>query len=99
MDLMANFNKDLGSSFNLTGLIGTNIRRSTTDRVFASTNGGLSVPDVYALSNSLNPMLPPNEALEKIGVNGYFANASLGYKGMLYLNGSVRQDVSSTWHL
>ena len=96
MDLMANFNKDLGQNFNITGVIGTNIRRSTTDQVFASTNGGLAVPDVYALSNSVDPQLPPVESLQKIGVNGIFGNVSLGYKSMLYLDGTLRRDVSST---
>ncbi len=95
-DFMANFKKNLGDKFNLNGLVGTNIRRNRLDRVFASTNNGLSVPDVYALSNSVDPMEPPEELLAKIGLNGYFASLSLGYNNMLYLDATYRIDQSST---
>jgi TonB-linked SusC/RagA family outer membrane protein len=96
IDFMANFRKDITENFNVNGMIGTNIRRNKADRVYASTNGGLSVPDVYALSNSLDPMLPPEERLSKIAMNGYFGSLSLGYNNMLFLDGTYRIDQSST---
>lgn len=96
IDLMAIFKRDLSESFNLNAMIGTNIRRQRVDRVFASTNGGLSVPDVYALSNSVDPMLPPEEQLSRTGVNGFFGSISLGFKGFLFLDGTYRIDQSST---
>ncbi len=96
LDLMANINKSLGQNFNLTAFVGTNIRRNMLDQVFASTSGGLAVPDVYALSNSASLMSPPEESYEQVGVNGYFASASLDYKGTLFLDLTDRYDVSST---
>jgi TonB-linked SusC/RagA family outer membrane protein len=96
IDLMANFHKNITEKFNITGVLGTNFRRNKSDRVFESTNGGLSVPDVYALSNSLNPMLPPEERLAKIGMNGYYASVSLGYNNTFFLDGTYRIDQSST---
>ncbi|MCB2219813.1 MAG: SusC/RagA family TonB-linked outer membrane protein [Bacteroidetes bacterium] len=95
-DFMLRFNKDLSEDFNLSALVGTNIRRSELDQVFASTDGGLIVPDLYALSNSVNPMLAPEETYNKIGVNGIYASASLGYKNFLYLDATIRRDQSST---
>lgn len=95
-DAHLKFNKDLTSDLNLTGLIGANVRRTRSDEVFASTNGGLAVPGVYSLSNSVSPMLPPEEALNEIGVNGYFGSVSLGYGRFLYLDGTYRYDISST---
>jgi TonB-linked SusC/RagA family outer membrane protein len=95
-DVMATFKKDLSSTINLNGLIGTNIRRQKIDQVFESTNNGLSVPDVYALSNSVDPMAPPEEQLAKLGLNGYFASLSLGFNNMFYLDGTYRVDQSST---
>jgi len=95
-DVMANFRKNLTEKFNITGLVGTSFRRVTADRVFASTNGGLSVPDVYALSNSVDPMLPPEERLAKIAMNSYYASVSLGYNNMLFIDGTYRIDQSST---
>jgi TonB-linked SusC/RagA family outer membrane protein len=96
VQFMANFRKDITERFNINGLLGTNIRRQTIDRVFASTNGGLSVPDVYALSNSLDPMLPPEEQNSQIGQNSFFGSVSLGYAGTLFLDGTYRIDQSST---
>ena len=95
-DLLANFHKTIGGNFDLTALAGVNIRRSTLDQVFASTNNGLSVPGVFALSNSLDPMLPPEEDYERIGINGIFASASLGYRNTYYVEGTIRRDQAST---
>ena len=95
-DLMANFKKDLTKDFSLTGILGTNIRRTIYNQMANSTNGGLVVPDLYALSNSAGPLPLPYENNSTIGVDGMYANVSLGYKSMLYLDGSVRRDVSST---
>ncbi|MGE5420693.1 MAG: SusC/RagA family TonB-linked outer membrane protein [Chloroflexota bacterium] len=96
LDFMANFNKDISDAFNINAFIGTNIRRQRIDQVFASTNNGLSVPDVYALSNSVDPMAPPEEAAPRIGINGYFASVSLGFMDTFYLDATYRIDQSST---
>ena len=95
-DIMATFKKDITPKFNINGLLGSNIRRQKTDQVFESTNNGLSIPDVYALSNSVDPMAPPEELLSRIGLNGYFGSVSLGYNNMVYLDGTYRIDQSST---
>jgi TonB-linked SusC/RagA family outer membrane protein len=96
MDLMATFNHNFSDAFNINAFVGTNIRRQKTDQVFVSTNNGLSVPGVYALSNSVDPMAPPEELLQKIGLNGYYASVSLGFMDMLYLDATYRIDQSST---
>ena len=93
---MANFKKDITENLNLSAMLGTNFRRQGSDRVFESTNGGLSIPEVYALSNSVSQMLPPEELFSKLGSNGYFGSLSLGYKNMFYLDGTYRVDQSST---
>jgi TonB-linked SusC/RagA family outer membrane protein len=95
-DLILNFNKDLSESINLSGLIGTNIRRSEYQSIFASTAGGLSVPGLYSLLNSRNPLPLPVERDEKVGVDGIYASASLGFGGIFFLDGTIRRDHSST---
>lgn len=95
-DLMGKYYKHLNDKFNLTALLGTNIRRVKIDQVFASTDGGLIVPDLYSLSNSINPMLNPEERLQEIGVNGIYASASLGFMDMVFLDANIRRDQSST---
>lgn len=95
-DAMAKVAKDLTDNINLVAFVGTNIRRLQDDRVFASTNGGLSVPEVYALGVSASSMLPPEENFQELGVNGYFGGLSLAFANMIFLDGTYRIDQSST---
>ena len=95
-DLMANFNKKITETLSFTGLLGTNIRRTNINTVYSSTNGGLVVPDLYAISNSASPILAPIEEADKIGVDGIYASVSFGWKNLLYLDGTIRRDQSST---
>jgi TonB-linked SusC/RagA family outer membrane protein len=95
-DLMANFKKDLTENLNLTGLIGTNIRKRAFSNVYSSTNGGLAVPEIYSLANTQSPELLPEETAGKIQVNGVFASASLGISNMVFIDGTLRMDQSST---
>jgi len=98
IDMILSANKVFGSNdeFSFSGRLGSNIRRNSVEAISASTNGGLVVPGVYALSNSLNTPNAPGETAYQIGVNGLFAAASLGYKNFLYVDLTGRQDVSST---
>lgn len=96
IDGILKFNKNLGANWNLNALLGTNIRRSSVDQIFESTNGGLVVPGLYALSNSQQPMLPPEALYTKVGVNGVYIGVSAGFKNLVYLDGTLRRDVSST---
>ncbi|RXK85780.1 SusC/RagA family TonB-linked outer membrane protein [Filimonas effusa] len=95
-DLLINVNRDLSPDMNLKATVGSNIRRTKINSTFASTNGGLSVPDIYALTNTRNPMVAPPEIQSTVGVDGYFATATLGYRDYLFLDASGRMDKSST---
>ena len=95
-DLMLNFNQDFSDDFSLRGTIGTNIRRSSYSSIFASTNGGLNMPGLYSLANSKNSINAPGETAWDIGVDGYFATASLGFANTLFVEGSYRVDKFST---
>ena len=94
-DLIGNFNKNLGEDLNLSGLIGLNIRKQSLERITQSTSGGLAVPGLYAISNSVNTVPLPSESLSEKQVNGYYASASLGYKNTFFLDLTDRIDVSS----
>ncbi|HRH60107.1 MAG TPA: SusC/RagA family TonB-linked outer membrane protein, partial [Chitinophagaceae bacterium] len=95
-DLLINFDKDLATNLNLKALVGGNIRQTRVSSVTAKTNGGLVIPRFYALSNSLNAVNPPVEALTEIEVDGLFAGLTLSYKDMLVLDATGRRDESST---
>jgi outer membrane receptor protein involved in Fe transport len=95
-NFMANFTKNLTEKLNLTALLGTNFRRSFANSIYASTNGGLKMAGLYALSNSLYAPLTPEEAASRIGVNSVYGSVSFGYDNMLYLDATLRRDQSST---
>ncbi|SFD11822.1 TonB-linked outer membrane protein, SusC/RagA family [Flavobacterium phragmitis] len=91
-----NLNKKLNDSFSLTGLIGFNALRTRRTSTLASTEGGLIIPGVYALSNSKTAAPFPVEKEDNSGVNSAYLSASLGYKDFLFLEGTVRNDAFST---
>ncbi|MFT2007281.1 SusC/RagA family TonB-linked outer membrane protein [Pontibacter sp. 13R65] len=95
-DLFLNFNKNISDDISFTGLLGTNLRRDRMASLRASTNGGLVVPGFYALSNTVNPINPPLEELERRGVDGVFASANFGFKEMVFVELAARQDKSTT---
>ena len=95
-DLMLNFKKDISEDISFTGLLGSNLRRTRLNSIRASTNGGLAVPELYSLSNSINPIEAPTEFDERVGVDGIFANASFGFKKLVFLDLSARNDKSTT---
>lgn len=95
-DLMGNVDKDLSEDFNLKGLLGVNMRRTKINSIFASTNGGLVVPGLYSIANSLNPVSSPTEVYAPVAVDGYFAGLTLTYQDFLSLDGTFRRDRSST---
>jgi TonB-linked SusC/RagA family outer membrane protein len=97
-DLFLKGNKYLGdeNKINISGLVGTNLRRTGSNSVLAETNGGLSIPKLYSLSNSVNAINAPTEVASERAVNGFYAQGTVGYDNMLYLDLTARQDYSST---
>lgn len=95
-DLMLNFNKHVTEKLNISGVLGTNIRRNDFSSISALTNGGLVLPGLYSLSNSVNIPNAPVEVQEKVGVDGVYGLVSFGYNNLLYLDLTGRFDHSST---
>jgi hypothetical protein len=92
-DAMLTYKKDFGSNLNAVISAGASSRFDHVDESNSATNG-LSVPGVYNLGNSINPVIATNLAREK-QVNSVLGYAELGYKNMVYLNLSGRNDWSS----
>jgi TonB-linked SusC/RagA family outer membrane protein len=93
-EFLGTYNKTFGD-INFDANLGANIRRNTFESVNQSTNGGLSIPDFYNISASKDRPNVNNYSLEK-EVRSVYATASLGYKGFLYLDGTLRNDWSSS---
>ncbi|MFY9150689.1 MAG: SusC/RagA family TonB-linked outer membrane protein [Prolixibacteraceae bacterium] len=96
LDMMLNYHKKVTDKFDLTALLGTNIRRTKSESVYASTNNGLAVAGLYSLNNSVDPLLPPEENFYQVGVNGIFGSVSLGFDNTYFVDATLRRDQSST---
>lgn len=95
-DLLANYKKQLNESFRISGVVGMNIRRNNKQGITAETNGGLVVPGLYALSNSVSSIQYPGETDQQLGVNGYFASLNINYNDYLNIEATGRRDKSSS---
>ena len=90
----ATYQKDLTEDLDLTAVVGTELRSDKFRRLTSETVGGLTVPGIYSIATSKDR---PNYTARNTQSrnNGLFATASLGFKDMLYLDGSVRGDWNS----
>ena len=82
------------TNFSVSVLAGGNIRKNDGRRQSMSTVGGLSVPDLYNISASVDRPSTSNFIYER-RVNSMFASASFGYKEIIFLDASVRRDWDS----
>jgi TonB-linked SusC/RagA family outer membrane protein len=86
-----NFNYDLGAQkfFNLNGLVGGNVRNFTYNSNWTSTDY-LNVPEVYAFSNSLNPVQSTSFNSQMRVLSAYYSlDLSLGRYATLSTTGRV----------
>ena len=73
-----NFNYNVGSFLNLSGLVGGNVRNFTYNSNWTSTDY-LNVPEVYAFSNSQNPVQSTSFNSQMRVLSSYYSlDASLG---------------------
>ncbi len=95
-NLIMNMEKKISNDFTVRGLLGTNVRKERREVIIAATNGGLVANRIYSLSNSLNPINAPIEIDARREVWGNFAGATLSWKDMITVDGTIRNDQSST---
>lgn len=95
---MINYKKQVGD-FDIEATAGTTYRTNEYDRFWAnmptgSKTQGLVLPDVFTYSNTKQPVTPSTNKWEKKVVSAY-GRFSLGWKDMLFVDGTFRQDWSS----
>lgn len=91
------FNKQFGEDFNLSLNVGGETNRVNGGRYFrASTNGGLRVPDVFTLANTVNVLNYENRLAPSRRIDALYTYGDLTYKDALTLSASFRNDWSST---
>lgn len=95
-DVFANVDKNLSTDFNLKGLLGVNVRKRRNQSIFASSNGGLIIERIYALSNSVSPPLAPAETDAQTQFFSQFGGVTFTWRDMITLDGTLRHDAFST---
>ncbi|PWK28159.1 TonB-linked SusC/RagA family outer membrane protein [Arcicella aurantiaca] len=93
-ELIATYNNKFNDTYSVDLIAGGNIRQDTYRVLSSNTVDGLIVPDYFALSNSVSTPVVSSFRSKK-EVRSIYARASLGYKDMIFLEGSLRNDNSS----
>jgi TonB-linked SusC/RagA family outer membrane protein len=88
------FNKTSGD-FSYSATAGANLMKRNYERMYGETIGGLVLPEFYNLSTSVGLARSYNTKEQK-SINSLFASGTIGYKGTVYIDASVRNDWSST---
>lgn len=95
-DVLLTYKQNFLKNFSLALSGGGSNRYSQYKRLTATTVGGLNVPTFYSLSNSITqPASSENERIER-QVRSLFGYADIGYKEMVYVNFTGRNDWTST---
>lgn len=96
-DLIITYTRALTKDLNMKVLGGNNVRMITSNNLTAATNttGGLIVPGYYNLDNSNGPINSTNTLTQR-RLYGFYGEADFDYKSMLFLGGTIRNDISST---
>lgn len=92
-DFLVMINKEFGSDFFINATAGHNyFSTNFEDRL--TTGSEMGIPGVYTIGNT--SAIQSSEAISRRQLHGVFADVKLGYKDMLFLNLSGRNDWSST---
>jgi len=86
--------KTFGKDWRLNANFGGNMMDRNYKLNSSSTIGGLLIPELYTVSNSLSNVASDFKSWKRI--NSLYGSASLGWKSMLYLDVTLRNDWSST---
>ena len=94
IDFLLTANRQVTSKVDMNGTFGLN-RRSEQFSTKQQFTQGISVPLIYNVSNAaITPTLGQNDTRRR--VNSIFGSASATYGGWVTLEGTVRNDISST---
>ena len=94
-NLQADYGTQLTDAFSLNATVGTDYRYNSYKLNIGNTQGGLIAPNVYTLENSLSrPSI--TDFFEERKLVGAYGTAIVGYEDLVYVEGSLRNDWSST---
>jgi TonB-linked SusC/RagA family outer membrane protein len=93
-EFLATYGKTI-KDFRIDANAGTDVFNWTYKDNSVSTNQGLSIPDLYTVNNSVNPATLTNTRIKE-AYRAVLGRLALGWKNMIFLDGSLRNDWFST---
>ena len=93
-EFLTSYDDTFGKDFTLSANVGGNIRDNRYTRVDLATTGGLFVPDLYTIGNSIGTSSQTNLRYTKT-VRSLYGRASLGWRDLVFLEVTGRNDWSS----
>ncbi len=94
-ELLLQYNKQINEDFSVGANLGANRRNNSYYRNTARTVGGLNVPNFFSTEASIDRPVVEDYYDEK-RVNSVYGSANVGFKGTVYLEGTLRNDWSAT---
>jgi TonB-linked SusC/RagA family outer membrane protein len=97
-DLIATINTKFNDDFSFNAILGGSDTKSTVNRAYVNDSGlkGLIYTNWFSIGNFVSASKNSQTVGAKKDVQSVFASATLGYKDMLYLDVTGRNDWSST---
>lgn len=87
--------KNKFGAFSVDGLVGGNARKNYYSQLYMATAGGLSSTDYFDIAASVSrPVV--SRSYDKKNVNSVYGKASVGWKDMVFVDGTLRNDWSSS---
>lgn len=98
IDFLATYSKDFGDDFDMTLSAGGNLmyQKGTSLSNSAKSGVGLIVPNLFRVNNIAPTALNYSSSTSERAVNSVYTLANFGYKDMLFLDLTGRNDWSST---
>jgi TonB-linked SusC/RagA family outer membrane protein len=94
-ELLATVNKSW-NDHSLLANAGTNLLQRTRRVSDISTSGGLIIPNYYSLNNATSTIINPSTGIYKNQLSSVYGSVSYGWRSTVYLDGTFRNDWSST---
>ncbi|HEX3008878.1 MAG TPA: SusC/RagA family TonB-linked outer membrane protein [Bacteroidales bacterium] len=94
-DFLLSYDKNIGNDLSVVASVGGNMMKVDGSEINGKTSQ-LLIPDVYNLSNYRTYPTVTNKNNNHMKTNALYAFVNLGYKGMIYLDLTGRNDWTST---
>lgn len=95
IDFLVSYKKNFNENWSLNALVGVN-RLEQYGRGMSNYASGLVIPNLFTISNGSPGAVAYSSALSRKQLYGIYGSASLGFKDMVYLDLTGRNDWTST---